>query len=297
MAITQTAPGGTHETQTSYAKEIVAIARLDKGIYADFSEDGVKNDATGLVKVPTRNGEVKVSKYDIKNGVELTQSATEYVDIPMNNHYAVNEQIDGYEAAAVPDNVIAQRIESAGESLAEVHESDAIAALKKEGTTSADTTAITKANVFEKIVHEVKNMKARGMKVDKMRIAVSADVEACLLLDDKFANTSSTIGAELVREGVIGKIAGVTVKPNYLMGEEVDFIIYDRRFTQKHEAWEIQPTVQDIKDGKHIGCSALQGRSIGGLKVVNPLGVQVKLNKTVAAEDSEKDSESDGDGE
>ncbi len=278
--VAKTAPGGTHETQTTYAKEVVALARLECNIYNDFREDGVKNDATGLVKIPTRNAEVKVSSYDVKAGIELTQSATEYIDMPMDKHYGVNELIDGYEAEAVPDDLVAQRLESAGESLGRKHEEDAIAVLKDEGTTSADTTAITKANAYELIAKEVKNMKARGMKVAAMRIAISADVELALFTDDKFANTAGTLGETLVREGVIGKINGVAVKPNYLMGDDVDFIIYDTRFTQKHEAWEVEPKINPLADGKHIGSSALQGRSVGGLKVTNALGVQVKLNAT-----------------
>lgn len=83
--VAKTAPGGTHETQTTYAKEVVALARLECNIYNDFREDGVKNDATGLVKIPTRNAEVKVSSYDVKAGIELTQSATEYIDMPMDS--------------------------------------------------------------------------------------------------------------------------------------------------------------------------------------------------------------------
>lgn len=272
------APGGTHALKETYATQIAAIARLDSNIYNDFSEDGIKNEVTGLIKIPTRNGEVTVSAYDINNGIKLTQSATDYIEMPMNKHYGVNELIDGYEADAVPDDLVAQRIESAGYSLGIKHEQDAIATIKAGGTTSTNTAKITKSNAYETIATEVKNMKARGMSVAKMRIAVSADVELALLTDDKFANTAGTLGAELVREGVIGKINGVAVKPNYLMGDEVDFIVYDTRFTQKYETWEVAPSVNPLADGKHIGSSALQGRSVGGLIVTNSLGVQIKLN-------------------
>lgn len=282
------AKGGTHKLKETYATQIAAIARQETNIYNDFSEDGERNEATGLIRIPTRDGEVKVSEYDIKNGVELSQSATDYIDLPMNKHYAVNELIDGYEAEAVPDNIVAQRIESAGYSLAKKQEEDAIEVLTSGGTTSSDTAALTAATVYKTIATEVKNMKARGMKVDRMRIAVSADVELLLLTDDKFANTSSTLGSELVREGVIGKINGVAVKPNYLMGDTVYFIVYDTRFLQKALVWEKAPAVQPLADGKHIGASALQGRSVGGLIVTNALGVQVRLNAAPAAsEDSE----------
>ena len=148
------------------------------------------------------------------------------------------------------------------------------------GTVSSDNTALTTNDVYKKIVAEVKNMKKRNMKVSMMRIAVSADTEELLLTDEKFSNSSSTIGAELLREGVIGKIAGVPVKTNYLMDEDVEFVIYDKRFMQKYEIWKKEPSVEDIKDGKHIGSSALQGRQVGGLMVTNKLGVQIKKKKS-----------------
>ena len=268
---------GTHKRRETYANEVLAIARAELNLYEDFSTDYEKDEVTGQIMVPTRNGEVKVSDYDILNGIELTQSATDYLPLPIDKDYGVNELIDGYEAEAVPDNLIAQRIESAGYSIGLKKENMAIEALMK-GTVSSDTTPLTTADVYTKIVAEVKNMKKRNMKVNSMRVAVSADTELLLLTDEKFANSSSTVGAELLREGVIGKIAGVPVKANYLMGEDVEFVIYDKRFCQKYEVWKAEPSVEDIKDGKHIKASALQGRQVGGLMVTNALGVQIKKN-------------------
>lgn len=268
---------GTHKRKETYADEVLAIARAEMNIYEDFSTDYEKDEVTGQINVPTRNGEVKVSDYDILNGIELTQSATDYLPLPVNKDYGINELIDGYEAEAVPDNLVAQRIESAGYSIGMKKENMAIEALKT-GTVSTDKTPLTEADAYKKIATEIKNMKARNMKVSSMRVAVSADTELLLLTDDKFSNTAGTLGAELVREGVIGKINGVPVKPNYLMGDDVEFIIYDKRFCQKYEVWKAEPSVEDIKDGKHIKASALQGRQVGGLMVTNALGVQIKKN-------------------
>lgn len=268
---------GTHKRKETYADEVLAIARAEMNIYEDFSTDYEKDEVTGQINVPTRNGEVKVSDYDILNGIELTQSATDYLPLPVDKDYGINELIDGYEAEAVPDNLVAQRIESAGYSIGMKKENMAIEALKT-GTVSTDKTPLTEADAYKKIATEIKNMKARNMKVSSMRVAVSADTELLLLTDDKFSNTAGTLGAELVREGVIGKINGVPVKPNYLMGDDVEFIIYDKRFCQKYEVWKAEPSVEDIKDGKHIKASALQGRQVGGLMVTNALGVQIKKN-------------------
>lgn len=266
---------GTHKRKETYADEVLTIARAELNLYEDFSTDYEKDEVTGQIMVPTRDGEVKVSDYDVLNGIALSQSGTDYLPLPIDKDYGVNELIDGYEADAVPDNLVAQRVESAGYSIGMKKEKMAITALMT-GTISDDTTPLTGDDVYKKIVKEVKNMKKRNMKVNSMRVAVSADTEELLLTDEKFANSSSTIGAELLREGVIGKIAGVPVKTNYLMDEDVEFIIYDKRYCQKYEVWKKEPAIVPINDGKHVGASALQGRQVGGLMVTNKLGVQIK---------------------
>ena len=117
---------GTHKRKETYADEVLAIARAEINIYDDFSTDYEKDEVTGQINVPTRNGEVKVSDYDVLNGIELSQSATDYLPLLIDKDYGVNELIDGYEAAAVPDNLVAQRIESAGYSIGMKKESLAI---------------------------------------------------------------------------------------------------------------------------------------------------------------------------
>ena len=272
------AKNGTHERRETYANEVLAMAKSKVNVYEDFSTDYEIDGATGQINVPTRSAEVTISDYDVLNGVALTQSATDYVVLPIDKNYAINELIDGYEAEAVPDNLRANRIEAAGYSMGLKKENLAISELVGKGTTSDDTTALTKEDAYEKIAKEIANMKKRNMEVESMRVVVSADTELLLLTDDKFANTAGTLGAELVREGVIGKINGVAVKPNYLLPENVEFIVYDKRFAQKYEVWSVEPSINNLADGKHIGASALQGRQVGGLMVTNPLGVQVKTN-------------------
>lgn len=277
------ATNGTHKRRETYANEVLAMAKSKVNIYDDFSTDYEIDGATGQINVPTRSAEVTISDYDILNGVALTQSATDYKVLPIDKNYAINELIDGYEAEAVPDNLRANRIEAAGYSLGLKKENMAITELVTKGTRSSDTTALTEADAYKKIAAEIANMKKRNMEVASMRVVVNADTELLLLTDSKFANTSGTLGAELVREGVIGKINGVAVKPNYLLPEGVEFIIYDKRFTQKYEVWSVEPSINDIKDGKHIGASALQGRQVGGLMVTNALGVQVKTTGSVVS--------------
>jgi len=285
------ATNGTHKRRDTYATEVLAMAKSKVNIYEDFSTDYEIDGATGAIKVPTRSATVTISDYDILNGVSLTQSDTDYVDLPVDKNYAINELIDGYEAEAVPDNIRANRIEAAGYSLGLKKEGMAIDVLKTGGTISSDTTGLTEKTAYKQIAKEISNMKKRNMELSEMRVAVDADTELLLLTDEKFSNTSGNLGAELIREGVIGKINGVPVKTNYLMGnitrtEEdtsvtrpVEFMVYDKRFMQKYEVWSVEPTINNLADGKHIGASALQGREVGGLKVTNALGVQIKLGE------------------
>ena len=273
---------GTHKRRETYANEVLALAQIETNVYDDFSTDYEIDGATGAINVPTRRGEVTISDYDILNGVELTQSATDYVVLPVDKNYAINELIDGYEAEAVPDDLRANRIADAAYSMGAKKENLAIAELVGKGTKSGDTDALTVEDVYAKLAKEISNMKKRGMKVDTMRVIIDADTELLLLTDNKFANSSANIGAELLREGVIGKINGVAVKPNYNLPENVEAIIYDKRFAQKYEVWSVEPSINDLADGKHIGASALQGRMVGGLMLTNTLGAQIKTKGEVS---------------
>ena len=75
-----------------------------------FSRDYEGIPVSGAVKVPVRNTDVKIVDYDVKSGVALSQSATTYKNIPVDNHKAINELIDGYESQAVPDNFSSSKI-------------------------------------------------------------------------------------------------------------------------------------------------------------------------------------------
>lgn len=285
------ATNGTHKSQEKYTSEIVPLIRQEFSIRNDFSRDYEGDPTVGAVKIPTRNGDIKLSDYDILNGIEMTQSATDYIDILIDQEKAFSELIDGYEADVVPDNIRAQRLESAGYMVGKALEESAINALATGGTIAEDVTPLTKKDVYEKIAKEVNNMKKRGIKPAEMRIAISADTELLLLTDDKFANTSGTLGAELVREGVIGKVAGIATKPCYLLPESVEFVIYAKRWCQSIDAWKAETAINPIQDGKHVKASALQGRMVYKDVVTNALAVQIKKNKAETTEPSQEQGE------
>lgn len=276
------ATNGTHKRQERYADTIVKLMRKEFNIRNEFSRDYEGSPVSGAVNVPTRNGDITLSDYDVLNGITMTQSATDYLQVLVDGHKAFSELVDGYEAEAVPDNLRAQRLESAAYVTGKALEMSAIAALINGGTIDSSTTETTEDNVYKTIATDVKNLKARGIATNDIRIAISADTELKLLTDSKFANTSGSLGAELVRNGVIGKINGVQVKPNYLLPEEVEYIVYSPLWCQAIDEWKVEPSFNDIKDGKHVGASALQGRMVYKDIVTNALAVQVKTTGSVS---------------
>lgn len=243
-----------------------------------FSRDYEGNPVAGAVKVPKREMDVAVVDYDVKSGVELSQSATEYLNVPVDNHKAINELIDGYEASAVPDNLVAQRLESGAYSTAKVLETDAISILLK--GTESEQEDCTEANVYSNIVKDIAILAKQGVDKNRMFVAIDYATETLLLTDEKYSNTSSQIGAELAREGVVGRINGVNVIVEDLgkddSEKDVQYIVYGVDWTQAIDEWAVQPTINNLSDGKHIGASALQGRMVYADVLTNTKAVIVK---------------------
>ncbi|MFA7099925.1 MAG: hypothetical protein WC143_07590 [Eubacteriales bacterium] len=261
---------GTHELQERYANAIIAIKRKQLVVRSLFGRDFEGDPKAGAVKIPKRNTEVAVGAYNVQTGKALTFGATEYVQVLVDQDQAVNELIDNYEAAAVPDNVVAQRLDSAGYSLGLTQEMYAIGVLQATTTAESSTAKLTVNDAYTSIVATIKELKKLGITPDMMRIVISPETEATLLGDVKYANTASQIGAELARDGVINKIAGVNVymSPNLLYegdvagDDQVEYIVFSPLWAQTVEDWKVLPAINDLKDGVHIGASALQGRIV-----------------------------------
>ena len=64
---------------------------------------------------------------------------------------AVNEIIDGFDAEAVPDNLVADRLDSAGYSLASQIDNDGATVLLA-GSTKVNESVLDKDNIYGKIV-------------------------------------------------------------------------------------------------------------------------------------------------
>ena len=184
----------------------------------------------------------EIKDYDVKNGVELGQSATDYITIPVDKHDAINELIDGYEAQAVPDNLVAQRLEAGAYSRSKKLEADAISALINNSvpSTQADSTATT---IYENILRDIAILAKKGVDKNRMYVGISYESETLLLLDERFANSASQIGSELARTGVVGRVNGVNVLTEDLgenaQGQAIEYIIYGIDWAQAVDGWMI----------------------------------------------------------
>lgn len=269
-----------HTLQERYSQlvDIKLRALLVKKDGVIFNNRYEGDPKAGKVKVPVRDTEVTVAQYDKANGISATQGTTTYLDVPIDKDYAVNEIIDGYDASAVPDNLTADRLDSASYALALQMEKDATAVLESGATQYDDTTALTKDNIYEKIVGVRTSMSKADVPNDNRRwLLVTPDVYALVLTSPEFIKASD-LGDAVVQTGAVGRIAGFNVyEDNTLTAESTEFIAGHPDWCTRVNEWQVPVHLQDVNgSGKYIGASAVQGRKIYAHKVTKASTLFIK---------------------
>lgn len=236
------------------------------------------NPKAGVVKIPSRDTEVAIGDYNKTNGVSLTESATTYIDLALDNDKAVNELIDGFDAQAVPDNIVADRLESASYSLALQIDKDSIGAL--EGLTGA--TKVTKdaptTTPYKDLMDARVEMSKVGVPKDRRYAIVSPEFLAILMQDNNFIREGD-LSQELLMTGAVGKCGGFAIYECNHLGEKTDFICGHPDFCHRVMEWQVPVHLQDLNgSGKYIGASAVQGRKIYGIKVPKEKTVVIQVN-------------------
>lgn len=258
-----------HEAQERYSSLVLAKMRAEN-ILKDgvvFNNDYEGDPVSGAVKVPVRDDEVKVGDYDKSAGGELSESSTVYRPILINREKYVNELIDSYDAASVPDNLVADRLDSAGYSMARTLDSDGASALISQGT-RVNLSSISASTVYSEVVGIRKLMSKANVPNDGRRyLLVTPDVYAEMLKSEQFVKASD-LGAELIQTGALGRMAGFTVYEWNDSTANLAMIAGHPRYATRVNAWKVPIAVNDLKDGKHIGASAVQGRAVYGHEVL-----------------------------
>ena len=230
----------------------------------------------GAVKVPVRDTEVAVSDYNKKTGSTMTSGDTTYLPVTIDKDKVVNELIDGFDAASVPDNLVADRLDSAGYSLAMQMEQDASAELLAGGTAFGTTTALTEKTIYGVIVDARTQLSVTNVPTEGRWLLVAPATYALLLKCPEFIKASD-LGDAVVQTGAVGRVAGFTVFEDNTLGENVEFIAGHPNWFTRIEEWAVPVAVNDLKgSGTYIGASAVQGRKIYAHKVTKAKTILIK---------------------
>lgn len=265
-----------HELQTRYSDLVLAKLRseLVLGDGTVFNNDYEGDPTSGAVKIPVRDTEVVVSDYDKANGISATTGSTSYTTLVLDKDKAINELIDGYDAAGVPDNLVADRLDSAGYSLAKQIDTDGATTLLA-GSTVTNVEALTSVNIYSTIVSIRTAMSKANVPNDGKRyLLVTPDTLALLLNCPEFVR-STTLGDETVQTGFVGKIAGFRVFEWNDTTANLAMIAGHPRFATRVHEWSVGVKVQDLSgSGNYIGAVAVQGRRIYGHKVLRSVAIR-----------------------
>ncbi len=250
------------------------------------------NAAAGAVKIPVRDTEAEVKSYDKAAGAVLSTGATTYKTLLMSNDEAVNELIDGYDAAALPDDVIAERLASAGYSLGLSMDLKSIRALEQtEGVTVADDkTVSTGKNAYAHVAKARTFLSRKGVPTAGRWLIASPEFMEAIMQDEKFIRQSN-LSQELVEAGAVGRIAGFAVfessnlmynNTSFVPGKSTstEFICGHPNWCHRVQEWAVPVSVNPVSDGVHIGASAVQGRKVYNVLISKPETVYVKRAET-----------------
>lgn len=284
-----------HEAQERYSDLVLAKMRSEL-VLADgfvFNNDYEGDPKAGAVKIPVRDTEVAVSDYDKANGISATTGSTSYTTLVIDKDKAVNEIIDGYDAASVPDNLVADRLDSAGYSLAAQIDTDGATALLA-GATVINVESLTKDNIYSTIV-DIRTAMSKAKVPDdgKRYLLVTPDTFALILKSPEFISASD-LGDAVKQRGILGKIAGFLVKEWNDSTANLAMIAGHPRFATRVHEWQTGVRVQNLNEsGKYIGACAVQGRRIYAHKVLRSLAIRSvfapgSLTVTLAASDAGK---------
>ena len=268
-----------HELQDRYSKLVDAKLRatLVKKDGVIFNNRYEGNPKAGKVKVPVRDTEVAVADYSKTDGAGATHGDTSYIDVTVDKDKAVNEIIDGFDAAAVPDNLVADRLDSAAYSMALQIEKDATTVLEAQATTFGDTSALSPETIYGTIVDVRTAMSKAHIPNDNRRwLLVSPETYALILKSPEFVRATQ-LGDAVVQTGAQGRIAGFNVFEDTTLSETTDFIAGHPDWCTRVNEWGVNVHLQDLSGScKYIGASAVQGRKIYAHAVTKKKVLQIK---------------------
>lgn len=273
-----------HDHQERWSALVLAKLRkelrLQDGIV--FNNDYEGTPTAGAVKIPVRDTEVTVADYSPSSGTSLTSGSTSYVTMNITKDKAVDEIIDGYDAEAVPDNLVADRLDSAGYALAAQIDNDGASVLLAGGK-ALNYSSITKDNVYSAMVDVRTAMSKDNIPLTGRYALATPDFYALLLKSQEFIKASD-LGDAVVQTGAIGSIAGFTVYEWNDATSGLQAICGHPMYAARVSEWKVPVHLQDLSgSGTYIGASAVQGRMVYDHKVLRDKGVRLLFSPAALA--------------
>lgn len=265
-----------HTAQDRYSALVKAKVRkelvLKDGVV--FNNDYEGSPTAGAVKIPVRDTEVAVSDYDKANGITAGTGSTSYETMVIDKDKGVNEIIDGYDSASVPDNLVADRLDSAGYSMAKAIDDEGATVLLA-GATKINEASLTSDNIYDKIVDIRTSMSKANIPNDGKRyLLVTPDTLGLILKDTVHFIKASELGDAVVQTGAVGKIAGFLVIEWNDNTANLAMLAGHPRFATRANEWSVPIKLQDLSgSGKYIGASAVQGRNVFAHKVLRQVAI------------------------
>ena len=286
-----------HELQERYSKLVAAKLRAslvtkDEVIFNTFYEG---DPTSGAVKIPVRDANPTVANYNKTNvgNNAMTYGSTAYITAVIDNDKFVNEYIDGYEADAVPDSIVADRLDSAGYALALDEDVTGIATLvnavqgkgKNGAVYAADdprygkagsvvTVTLSASNAYDTMVDLGAYQDEKNVPREERYAIVSPAAYSFLLKDDHFIRQGD-LSQKLKESGALGMVAGYAIYQSNNLGQvgsdQVQIVVGHPKYATRVDEWQVKPYLQDLGgDMNVVGGSAVKGRWVFTHEVTSP---------------------------
>lgn len=182
----------------------VATAFVNRDYEGEISQKG------DSVKI-NRIGDVTVFDYTKNNDMDAPEElSTEDVTLVVDQAKAFNFQVDDIDKAQAAGDLVDEAMERAAYSLADATDKFIFATIAAAAGKTLDTVALTKENIYEKIVELKVEMDKANVPKANRKLAVPAEAEGLLLLDDRFVKYTETAEKRL-EEGLVAKAAGFDI--------------------------------------------------------------------------------------
>lgn len=252
----------------------------------------------GKVKIPVRDTEVEVKPYSKSTGIDPAAGTTTYLDLSIDQDEAVNELIDGFDAASVPDGIVADRLDSAGYSLGLSMDKKSINALESatDANIATTKTACTSSTAYKTVLEAKRTLSRNGVPTEGRWLIAAPEFLEVLMQDSNFIRQGD-LSQELIQQGVVGRVAGFNVVESCNMDYDsttrvaskkttTEFIAGHPNWCHRVEEWAVPVHLQDLNgSGKYIGASAVQGRKVYGIKVSKGKTLYIKRTETAVSGD------------